>query len=155
MRWLPVSLLRTALLILGVASALAAPLSAQAATTVSKQTLDLTLPCHGDLVHLTGTLLGTDTATTTPSGGEVTAYHLTAQGVTATDLVTGTVFRAPGVERDLIVNSPPGGSTETFVQQIRFVSNLGVFTITDLVHVTVTPDGTVRVSFDNFSATCF
>jgi hypothetical protein len=145
------------LVILGVLLALAVPVSAPAATTVQKQTFDTTFPiCNGDLVHLTGTLLVTMSDTTTPSGGEVIAVHFQPQGVTGVDLVTGTVFHATGLTRDLIVVSPSGGSTETFVNRFHIQATGGAqsFIITELFHVTVTPDGTVRVLFDNVSSTC-
>ena len=149
--------MRRLLMILAVVGALAAPVSAQAGTTVAKQTFDDTFPlCNGDLIHLSGPLLAVITETTTPSGGEVLAFHFQPQGVTGVDLVTGAVFHATGLTRDLIVNSPPGGSTETFVNRFHIQATSGgeSYIISELFHVTVTPDGTVRVFFDNFSSTC-
>jgi hypothetical protein len=76
---------------------LAAPVSAQAGTTVQKITFDDTFPlCNGDPIHVSGPLLATMTETTTPSGGELIAFHFQPQGVSGVDLVTGTVFRAVG-----------------------------------------------------------
>jgi hypothetical protein len=76
--------------------------------------------------------------------------------VTGVDLVTGTVFHATGLTRDLIVNSPPGGSTETFVNEFHLQATGGAesYIETELIHVTVTPDGTVTVFFDNFASAC-
>ncbi|HEY3050212.1 MAG TPA: hypothetical protein VGJ40_00680 [Gaiellaceae bacterium] len=145
------------LLILAVVGALAAPLSAQASTTVEQMTFEATFPlCNGDPVHLSGTLLAVMTETATPSGGEIVAFHFSPQGVTGVDQVTGTVFHAGGLTRDLIVNSPPGGSNETFVNRFHIQATGGEesFIVSELIHVTVTPDGTVRVFFDNFTATC-
>ena len=145
------------LVILAAVGALAAPLGAQAGTTVEKQTFDTTFPiCNGDLIHLSGTLVAVISETATPSGGEVIAFHFQPQGVTGVDLVTGTVFHATGLTRDLIVNSPPGGSTETFVNRFHIQATRGAesYIVSELFHVTVTPDGTVRVFFDNFSSTC-
>ena len=68
-------------LVIGSLAALAAPVTAQAGTTVTKQPIDLTLPCNGDPVRVVGTLLASDSLTTTPSGGQVIAYHLNARGV--------------------------------------------------------------------------
>jgi len=149
--------MRQLLVILAAIGALAAPLSAQAGTTVEKQSFDSTFPiCNGDLIHLSGTLLAVFSETATPSGGEVVAFHFQPQGVTGVDLVTGTVFHATGLTRDLIVNSPSGGSTETFVNQFHIQATGGAqsYIITELFHVTVTPKGTVTVFFDNFSSTC-
>lgn len=144
-------------MILAVVAALTASVSAQAGTAVAKQTVDQTFPlCNGDLIHVSGPLLAVFSETTTPSGGQVVAVHFQPQGVTGVDLVTGAVFHATGLTRDLIVNSPPGGTTETFVNRFHIQATRGgeSFIISDLFHVTVTPDGTVRVLFDNFSATC-
>jgi hypothetical protein len=86
----------------------------------------------------------------------VFAFHFQPQGVTGVDLVTGTVFHATGLTRDLIVNSPPGGITETFVNRFHIQATGGVesYIVTELFHVTVTPSGTVTVDFDNFASTC-
>lgn len=144
-------------MILAVVGALAAPIGAHAATTVQTQTFDATFPlCNGDPIHLSGPLLVVISETTTPSGGEVLAFHFQPEGVSGVDLVTGAVFRATGLTRDLIVSSPAGGSTETFVNQFHIQATGGgeSFTVSELFHVTVTADGTVRVFFDNFSSTC-
>jgi hypothetical protein len=149
--------MRRLLVILAAVGALAAPLGAQAGTTVEKQTFDDTFPlCNGDPIHLSGPLLAVISETATPSGGEVLAFHFQPQGVTGVDLVTGTVFHATGLTRDLIVNSPSGGSTETFVNRFHIQATSGAqsYIITELFHVTVTPAGTVTVFFDNFASTC-
>ena len=149
--------MRRLLVILAAVGALAAPLGAQAGTTVEKQPFDTTFPiCNGDLIHLSGTLVAVISETTTPSGGEVLAFHFQPQGVTGVDLVTGTVFHATGLTRDLIVNSPAGGSTETFVNRFHIQATRGAesYIVSELFHVTVSPAGTVTVFFDNFSSTC-
>ena len=149
--------MRRLLVILAAVGALAAPLGAQAGTTVERQTFDETFPlCNGDPIHLSGPLLAVMSETATPSGGEVLAFHFQPQGVTGVDLVTGTVFHATGLTRDLIVNSPSGGSTETFVNRFHIQATGGAqsYIITELFHVTVTPAGTVTVFFDNFASTC-
>jgi hypothetical protein len=149
--------MRRLLVVLAAFVALAVPVSAQAATTVQKITFDTTFPlCNGDLIHVTGPLLAVMTETATPSGGELISFQFNPQGVTGVDLVTGTVFHATGLTRDLVVNSPRGGSTETFVNQFHIQSTGGAqsYIITELFHVTVTPDGTTTVFFDNFASTC-
>jgi hypothetical protein len=150
--------MRRLLMILAVVGALAGSLSAaQAGTTVEKIPFDSTfLLCNGDPIQISGTLLAVFSETTTPSGGHVVAFHFQPQGVAGVDLVTGTVFHATGLTRDVIVNSPAGGSTETFVNRFHIQATRGVesYIVSELFHVTVTPDGTVRVFFDNVSATC-
>jgi len=114
------------------------------------------LLCNGDTVELTGTLLTTTSTTSTPNGGLIAAVHFQPQDVSGVDATTGTVFHAVGLTRDVSVTSPPGGYTETFVNQFHIQATGGAesFLVTELFHVTVTPDGTVRVMFDNFSSTC-
>jgi hypothetical protein len=149
--------MRRVLVVIAASVALAAPLSAQAATTVQKITFDATFPlCNGDLIHVTGPLLAKVTETATPSGGELISFQFNPQGATGVDLVTGTVFHATGLTRDLVVTSPPGGFTETFVNQFRIQSTTGAqsYIITQLFHVTVTPDGTTTAFVDNFASTC-
>ena len=70
--------------------------------------------------------------------------------------MTGTVFHATGLKRDLIVNSPPGGTTETFVNLFHIQATGGAesYIISELFHITIAPDGTVRVEVDNFAYTC-
>jgi hypothetical protein len=145
------------LVVLAVVVGLALPAGADAATTVERDTFDATFPlCNGDLIHVSGPLLVTSTLTSTPSGGFMVAIHFQPQGVTGVDLSTGTIFHATGLTRDLTVFSPPGGITETFVNQFHIQATRGEqsYIVTELFHITISPDGTVRSFFDNFSATC-
>jgi hypothetical protein len=145
------------LLIVGVLCALGVPLSAQAGTTVERTTFEDEFPlCNGHLIHISGPLLLTTTDTSTPSGGHIFAFHAQPQGVTGVDLEDGTMFRAVGLTRDLVVESPPGGTTETFINRFHIQATRGAesFIITDLFHITITPDGTVRVEIEVHSATC-
>jgi hypothetical protein len=149
--------MKRVLVILTLLAGFAIPVGAEAATTVEKQTFDATFPlCNGDLIHVSGTLLVTTTTTSTPSGGFIAAIHFQPQGVTGVDLTTGTIFHATGLTRDLIVFSPRGGITETFVNQFHIQATGGEqsYIVTNLFHITVSPDGTVRSYVDNFSATC-
>jgi hypothetical protein len=149
--------MKRVLVILAVLAGFAFAAGAEATTTVEQETFDATFPlCNGDLIHVSGKLLVTSTETSTPSGGLVIAVHFQPQGVTGVDLTSGTIFHATGLTRDLIVFSPPGGITETFVNQFHIQATSGEqsFIVTDLFHITISPDGTVRSFFDNFSATC-
>jgi hypothetical protein len=147
------------LVLLGVVvfAALGLSVTAQAATTTTVVTFDATfLLCNGDPIHVSGPLAIVSSETTTASGGHMMAIHFQPKGVTGVDLVTGTVFHSAGLTRDLIVSSPAGGFTETSVDRFQLQATGGAesFIVTELTHVTVTPDGTTRVFFDNFSATC-
>jgi hypothetical protein len=149
--------MKRVLVILAVLTGFALAAGAQAATTVERQTFDETFPlCNGDLIHISGALLVTSTETSTPSGGFIVAFHAQPQGVTGVDLTTGTIFHATGLTRDLTVYSPAGGITETFVNRFHIQATGGEqsFIITELFHITISPDGTVRSVFDNFSSTC-
>jgi hypothetical protein len=149
--------MRRLLVTLALVGALAAPLSVHAGTTVQKVPFDSTFAiCNGDLVHISGTLLFTQTLTTTPSGGTIIAFHFQPQGLSGVDLSTGTMYIGTGLTRDVIVNSPPGGTTETFVNRFHIQATKGAqsFEVIETAHITVAPDGTVKVVFDNFSSTC-
>jgi hypothetical protein len=150
-------MLKRLLLLLGMVAALALTVSAQAATTVQQVPFSASVTlCNLDTVQLTGTLLITTSTTATPSGGLISAIHFQPQGVSGVDTTTGTVFHAVGLTRDLTVNSPPGGSNETFVNRFHLQATGGAqsFLVNELFHVTVTPDGTVAVMFDKASSTC-
>jgi hypothetical protein len=149
--------MRKLILLLLVVVALAVPVGTQAAATVQTQPFDaLVMICNGDVVHLTGQLAVVMTETTTPSGGVTSSIHFQPQGVTGVDLSTGTIFHATGLTRDIVVNTPPGGATETFVNRFHIQATGGAqsYVVSELFHVTVSPDGTTRVFFDNFSSTC-
>jgi len=143
--------------LVAVIAALALAASASAATTVQKIQFDADVDlCNGDTVHLSGTLLDIVTTTTTPSGGLIVAFHDNPQGISGVDTTTGTVFHATGLTREVDVTSPPGGFTTTFVNRFHIQATRGAqsFIVSETAHLTVTPNGTVTVSFDNFSSTC-
>jgi len=147
---------RLALILLGV-FALAVPASAAAATFVQKTPFETDVTaCNGDTIHLSGTLLETDSFTNIPSGGFTIASHFEPQGISGVDQQTGVRFQATGLTRDILVVSPAGGSVETFVNRFHIQSTKGEqsFDVSETLHYTVTPAGSVSVSFDNFSATC-
>jgi hypothetical protein len=149
--------MRRLLVILGLVAGLAVPVSAHAATTVFNDTIDATITlCNGDPVHLTGPLLVTVTATTSPAGGQSFAIHFQPQGVAGVDLVTGTLFRGTGVTSDVFVTTPPGGIIETYVNRFQIQATRGAqsYIVTNLFHVTAAPDGTLRVVVDTFSSSC-
>ena len=146
------------LLILAVAIVgLALPVSAQAAASTEQVPFEAdVLACNGDVIHLSGTLLMVFTETATPAGGFVFSSHFQPQGVRGIDLVTGTTFIATGLTRDIVVVSPPGGFTETFVNQFHIQATTGAesFTVSEVFHITVNANGDVTAFVDNFSATC-
>ena len=149
--------MRLLLVVLAVVGALAAAAGAQAATTVEKISFETTFPlCNGDLIHVSGPLLVVMSETQTASGGQVIAIHFQPQGVTGVDQLTGTVFHATGVTRDVVVNSPAGGSTETFVNRFHIQATGGAesYIVTETFHLTITPAGTLTAFFDKAASTC-
>jgi hypothetical protein len=140
------------------AVALALPATSAASTTTQRIDFvgDVVLCTSGDDVQLEGTLLATTTVTTTPSGGMLAAMHFQPQGISGVDTTTGTTYRAVGLTRDVSVSSPPGGYTETFVNQFHIQATSGAesFLVSEIYHITIEPNGTVAVEFDKFSATC-
>ena len=149
--------MRKAPVALVAAAALAAPANGFTATTANRSNFDSTFPlCNGELVHVSGPLLVVESTSSTSSGGLITSLHFNPQGVTGVNLSTGAVYQATGMTGDVSVNSPAGGFASTFVNQFRTQATGGSesFIVTELFHVTMSPDGTVRVLFDHFSPAC-
>ncbi len=149
--------MRRVIAVVAATAALVVPVGAHGSTTLQQFTFDTTFPlCNGDLIHVSGPLLAIFSETTTPSGGDTVAFHYQPQNVTGVDLVTGTIFHATGLTRDIVVNSPAGGSTETFVNDFHIQATGGAqsYIVTEVFHITIAPDGTVTVMFDKATSTC-
>ena len=149
--------MRKLIVLTPVAAFLAVPVAAHAAAVTQTVPFEsLVAACNGDTIKISGALLTVSNVTSTPSGGFVVTIQSVPQGVSGIDLQTGTTYRATGLTRETLVFSPAGGFIEAFVNQFHIQATGGAqsFLVTDLFHVTVTPDGTVSVSFDNFSSTC-
>jgi hypothetical protein len=145
------------LVLVAATVALALPVSAQAAASVEQAPFETdVLACNGDLIHLSGTLLVVFTETATPSGGFVFSAHFQPQNVKGVDLVTGTKFIATGLTREITVLSPPGGFTDTFVNQFHIQATRGEesFIVSEVLHITVNANGDLTAFVDNFRATC-
>jgi hypothetical protein len=144
--------------LVGVAVALCVPAAAQAATTVQRVPFvgEVSLCTSGDVVELSGTLLITSTVTQTSSGGFMAAVHFQPQGISGVDTTTGTVYRATGLTRDIFVISPKGGYTETFINQFHIQATTGAesFLASEVFHITIGANGSVRVFLDRVSSTC-
>ena len=149
--------MRKLLVLLITIAALAMPLAAQASATTEKVPFDANVTaCNGDVIHITGTLLSIFTETTTPSGGFIVSSHFQPQGIMGVDLTTGTRYVATGLTRDILVTSPSGGSTETFVNRFHIQATSGAesFIVSEVFHITVNANGDVTAFVDNFSSTC-
>ena len=149
--------MRKVLVLLITIAALAMPLAAQASATTEKVPFDANVTaCNGDVIHISGTLLSIFTETTTPSGGFIVSSHFQPQGIMGVDLTTGTRYVATGLTRDILVTSPSGGSTETFVNRFHIQATSGAesFIVSEVFHITVNANGDVTAFVDNFSSTC-
>ena len=149
--------MRKLLVLLITIAALAMPLAAQASATTEKVPFVANVTaCNGDVIHITGTLLSIFTETTTPSGGFIVSSHFQPQGIMGVDLTTGTRYVATGLTRDILVTSPSGGSTETFVNRFHIQATSGAesFIVSEVFHITVNANGDVTAFVDNFSSTC-
>lgn len=146
------------LALLGLVAALCVPVAAQAATTVEKTPFvgDVQLCSSGDIVHLSGTLLSTSMEKAMANGGFMVAFHFQPQGISGVDTTTGTRYRATGLTRDIFIDSPAGGETETYINRFHIQATTGAesFLVKETFHLTVNADGSVRVFHDRFSATC-
>jgi hypothetical protein len=149
--------MRKLLLLLATTAALAAPVAAKASATTERVPFDAdVIACNGDVIHISGTLLSVFTETATPSGGFVVSSHFQPQGIKGVDLTSGTKYVATGLTRDIVVVSPAGGTTETFVNRFHIQATGGAesFIVSETFHITVTPNGDVTAFLDNFSSTC-
>ena len=148
--------MRKLLVLLITIAAVAMPIAAQASATTEKVPFDAdVIACNGDIIHISGTLLAVFTETTTPSGFIVSS-HFQPQGIKGVDLTTGTKYLATGLTRDILVVSPAGGVTETFVNQFHIQATTGAesFIISEVFHITVNANGDVTAFVDNFRSTC-
>ena len=149
--------MRKLLLLLATTAALAAPVAAKASATTERAPFDAdVIACNGDVIHISGTLLSVFTETATPSGGFVVSSHFQPQAINGVDLTTGTKYVATGLTRDIVVVSPAGGTTESFVNRFHIQATGGAesFIVSETFHITVTPNGDVTAFLDNFSSTC-
>ena len=140
-----------------VIAALTLSASAWAATTVQKIPFSVAVViCNGDTVNISGTLLDTVTTTTTPSEADRRVPRQSAGHQRGRCNYRNGVSRDRSDTRDRCVHTarrvhnhvreslpPPGDTGRSELHRQR-----------ETEHVTVTPNGTVTVSFDNFSSTC-
>jgi hypothetical protein len=149
--------MRKLLVLLITIAALAMPVATQASATTLKVPFDAdVIACNGDVIHISGTLLIIFTETTTPSGGFIVSSHFQPQGIMGVDLTTGTKYVATGLTRDILVVSPSGGITETFVNRFHIQATTAAesFIVSEVFHITVNANGVVTAFVDNFSSTC-
>jgi opacity protein-like surface antigen len=136
---------------------------AAAAVEVNNTTdisISVFIPCAaggaGETVDLSGPLH--TLVSVTINNNNVSGYtHFQPQGITGTGETTGLKYQATGVTRESFSQSLQNGvATLTYVNNFRIIGQGpgNNYLIHETMHVTINADGTVTVSFDNFSASC-
>lgn len=108
--------------------------------------------CTGGLVQLEGTIH----LVALLEGEGTVAGHLNYQRVTATELTSGTVYRASSVDNFRV---DLGGSFPADVTSVRNIHLAGPggggnLTVQIVVHLTVTANGDVTAVVESFSSSC-
>jgi hypothetical protein len=140
-----------------VAAALTLATTARAATTTTALPFSTTISaCNGHPIQLKGSLLFTSTLTTNSAGALVVATHAQPQGISGTDLVTGTKYLGTGLTRDLLVLAPNGTITATDINRFHIQATAGAesYDVSATVHITFNATGVATAFVDNVSATC-
>jgi hypothetical protein len=123
-------------------------------------TLTVFVPCAnggaGEFIEVSGFLHVLSSLTVDKNGGFHISEHFNPQGVTGLGLTTGDKYNGTGVTRDDFSATSSGVVQFTFINRFDMVGQGpgNNFSVHETAHTTVLPDGTVTVSFDNFSATC-
>jgi hypothetical protein len=123
-------------------------------------TLDVFVPCAnggaGETIEVSGNLHDMFSVTIDSNGGIHVSQQDNPQGVGGVGLTTGDKYRATGVTRSDFSTTSSGVFQFTFINRFDMVGQGpgNNFSVHETEHVTVLPDGTVTVFFDNFSVTC-
>jgi len=123
-------------------------------------TLDVFVPCAnggaGELIEVSGFLHVLTSTTVDKAGGFHFSQQFNPQGVHGFGLTTGDKYNATGLTREDFSTTSSGLQQLTFINRFDMVGQGpgNNFSVHETEHVTILPDGTVAVSFDNFSITC-
>jgi hypothetical protein len=116
----------------------------------------VTIPCSGDVVHLTGPLHVL--LTSTINGAHVSGVaHSQPQGVVGVDLTTGAEYHGTGETVTVFSGSLGNGQLQqTFVNNFNLIGQGSSpnYLVHELVHVTINADSSVTASVDNLSVSC-
>jgi hypothetical protein len=148
-----------AMLGIAIGISLAIAPAAQAAGQVNTEIpfdSQVSIPCNGDTVDASGFVH--ELAALTINGNNFSVVsHFNAQGVTGTSETTGAKYQGTGVTTDNFGGSFVNGqSRETFVNRFDFIGQGSApnFITHETSHVTVNANGTITITFDNFTASC-
>jgi len=123
-------------------------------------TLDVFVPCAnggaGEMIEVSGFLHILSSTTVDKAGGIHVSEQFNPQGVTGVGLTTGDKYNATGLTRDDFSTTSSGAQQLTFINRFDMVGQGpgNNFSVHETEHLTILPDGTVTVSFDNLSITC-
>jgi hypothetical protein len=156
-------MIRRSLILCTSAALLLTGIPAQAAVVTNTSipiNLVVFVPCAnggaGEFIQLSGFLHVQSSVTADKNGGIHFSVHFNPQGVTGAGLTTGDRYSGTGLTREDF------SATSSGVVQVSFVNRFDLigqgpdnnFSIHETGHLTVLPDGTVTVNFDNFSTIC-
>ena len=151
------------LIISAFASLLLISMPARAAVVTNSSvpiTLDVFVPCAdggvGETIEVSGFVHVQSSVTFDRAGGVHFSEQVNPQGVGGTGLTTGDKYRAIGLTRDDFSTTSSGVLQLTFINRFDMIGQGpgNNFSVHETEHVTVLPDGTVTVFFDNLSITC-
>lgn len=111
-------------------------------------------PCDGENVAFNGTINTIATLTTTP-GGLIATFHSNFRQISAIGETTGIVYQLHCTENMTRLEAPSPTTTPSIQTTVRLCilsGNNALFNA--LAHYSITPDGDVAVSFDNFEVQC-
>jgi hypothetical protein len=123
-------------------------------------TLQVFVPCAdggvGETIEVSGSLHELISVTSDSAGGLHVTQQDNPQHVGGVGLTTGAKYRATGLTREEFSTTASGVFEFTFINRFDMVGQGpgNNFSVHETAHETVLPDGTVTVSFDNFSVTC-
>ena len=134
---------------------LATPVSAKVLTnTVIPLDVPLTIPSSPpETLHLTGNLHVLFAITYDNSGGEHIIAESQPQGVKGTTDISGWEYVGAGVNLSVINGKVGGESTTVVVFNFIGKGQAPNLKVTEDMHITVLPDGTVTATFDHVRVT--
>jgi hypothetical protein len=151
------------LIISAFAILLLSSVPAQAAVVTNTSipiTLTVFVPCAnggaGEDIEVSGFLHVLISTTVDTKGGVHFSEQFNPQGVSGSGLTTGDKYNAIGLTRDDFSTTSSGVVQVTFINRFDMIGQGpgNNFSVHETEHITVLPDGTVTVFFDNFSITC-
>ena len=111
-------------------------------------------PCLGEEVRLTGTLHYVFAIRTDNAGGYSLTAHLNDHNLIGAGQTTGDIYRGTGTTESELIGKV--GIESTFAGHFNLISQGSGSNLlgTQIVHITVNPNGTVTVYFDKFGVEC-